>query len=73
MKSPVLEALCAKDVFQIQHPISGTNFSNDILIPHITDTTLKHLKLLTINLKEESFHNSIVWSELYLQVNIPHA
>ena len=32
---------------------------------------LKPLKLLTINLKDESFHNSIEWSGLYLQVNIP--
>ena len=31
---------------------------------------LKPLKLLTINLKDESFHNSIEWSGLYLQVNI---
>ena len=27
---------------------------------------MKALKLLTINLKEESFHNFIEWSELYL-------
>ena len=33
--------------------------------------TLKPLKLLTINLEDESFHNSIEWSGLYLQVNIP--
>ena len=32
---------------------------------------LKPLDLLIINLKNESFHNSIEWSELYLQVNIP--
>ena len=32
---------------------------------------LKALKLLTRNLKDESFHNFIEWSELYLQVNIP--
>ena len=32
---------------------------------------LKPLNLLIINLKDESFHNSIEWSELYLQVNIP--
>ena len=30
MKSPVLEALCATGAFQIQLPISGVNFSNDI-------------------------------------------
>ena len=36
MKSPALEALCAKGAFQIQPPISGANFSNDISIPHIT-------------------------------------
>ena len=33
--------------------------------------SLKPLNLLTINLKDESFHNSIEWSGLYLQVNIP--
>ena len=32
---------------------------------------LKPLNLLTVNLKDESFHNSIEWSGLYLQVNIP--
>ena len=31
-----LDALCAKGVFQIQLPISGGNFSNNISIPHIT-------------------------------------
>ena len=25
-ETPALEALCAKGVFQIQHPISGVNF-----------------------------------------------
>ena len=33
--------------------------------------TLKPLNILTINLEDESFHNSIEWSGLYLQVNIP--
>ena len=32
---------------------------------------LKPFNLLTINLKHESFHNSIRWSRLYLQGNIP--
>ena len=32
---------------------------------------LKSLNLLTINLKDKSFHNSIEWSGLHLQVNIP--
>ena len=31
---------------------------------------LKPLNVLTINLKDKSFHNSIEWSRLYLQVNI---
>ena len=31
---------------------------------------LKPLKLLTVNFKDESFHNSIEWSGIYLQVNI---
>ena len=33
--------------------------------------TLRPLNLLTVNLKDESFHNSMEWSGLYLQVNIP--
>ena len=36
MESPAPEALCAKGAFQIQPPISGVNFSNNISIPHIT-------------------------------------
>ena len=36
MKSPALEALYAKGVFQIQLPISGVHFSNNIPIPQIT-------------------------------------
>ena len=32
---------------------------------------LKPLYPLTINLEDESFHNSIEWSGFYLQVNIP--
>ena len=33
--------------------------------------TLKALNLLTINVKDESFHNSTEWPGIYLQVNIP--
>ena len=32
MKSPTPEAKCAKGVFQIQSPICGVNFSNNISI-----------------------------------------
>ena len=32
---------------------------------------LKPLNLLTINLEDESFHNSVEWSGLYLKVKIP--
>ena len=32
---------------------------------------LKALNLLIINLKDESFRNSLEWSGLYLQLNIP--
>ena len=32
---------------------------------------LKPIDLLTINLRDESFHSSKEWSGLYLQVNIP--
>ena len=41
-------------VFQIQPPISGVNFSNNISVPHIT--WHKHSDLLTINLKDETFN-----------------
>ena len=36
MKSSTPEEFCAKGVFQIQLPISGINFSNNISIPHVT-------------------------------------
>ena len=36
MKSPAPGALCAKGVFQMQLPISGVDFSNNILVPNIT-------------------------------------
>ena len=36
MKSQAPEKMCAKGVFQIQPPISGVNFSNNISIAHIT-------------------------------------
>ena len=32
---------------------------------------LKPRNLLTMNLRDEPFHNSIEWSGFYLQVNIP--
>ena len=32
---------------------------------------LKPLNFLTINIEDESLHNSIEWSRIYLQVNIP--
>ena len=35
MKSPTLEAKCAEGVFQIQSPICGVNFSNDILTTQV--------------------------------------
>ena len=35
MKSPTLEGSCVDCVFQIQSPICGVNFSNNILIPQI--------------------------------------
>ena len=45
------------DIFQIQPPISGVNFSNNISVPYITWHNLWNL--LTINLKNESFLNSM--------------
>ena len=35
MKSPTPEAKCAKGVFQIQSPICGVNFSNNISITQV--------------------------------------
>ena len=34
MKSPTPEAKCAKGVFQIQSPICGVYFSNNVSITH---------------------------------------
>ena len=48
---------------QILNEISNT--------PYNVTQPLKPLNLLTINLEDESFHNSIEWSGPYLQVNIP--
>ena len=36
MKSPIPEAKCAKGVFQIQSPICGVNFSNNISITQVS-------------------------------------
>ena len=36
MKSPTPEAKCAKGVFQIQSPICGVNFSNNISITQVS-------------------------------------
>ena len=36
MKSSALEELYARGAFQIQPLISDVNFSNNVLIPHIT-------------------------------------
>ena len=41
MKSPTQEELCAKGVYQIQLPVSGINFSNNIPIPKLHDTTFQ--------------------------------
>ena len=61
MKSPLLEAECAKGVFQIQPPISGVNFSNNMSVPQTRvnmnetehDTTFE--TALTINHKDKSY------------------
>ena len=55
--SSALQALCVKGIFQIQPPISGANFLNNISLPHITWRNLGNF--LTINLKDKSFLNSI--------------
>ena len=43
MKSPAPETLCAKGVFQIQPHISGVDFLNNVLVPHITRHNLQNL------------------------------
>ena len=64
--------MCTKGVFQIQPPISGVNFSNNMSVPPYNMTeTLKLLNLSTINLKDESFLNSLELSGVNLQVDIP--
>ena len=35
MKYPTQEAQCAEGIFQIQTPICGVNFSNNISIPQV--------------------------------------
>ena len=42
MKSPTPEAKCAKDVFQIQSPICGVNFSNKISITQMKNNERKN-------------------------------
>ena len=60
MNFPAPEALCAKGGFQIQSCISGVNFSNNVSVPpYNMAQPLKPLNLLTIDLKDGSFHNSI--------------
>ena len=41
MKFLAQETLCTKGVFQIQLPVSGINFSNNIPIPKLHDTTFE--------------------------------
>ena len=41
MKSPAQEALFTKGVFQIQLPVSGINFSNNMPIPKLHETTFE--------------------------------
>ena len=42
MKSPTPEAKCAKGVFQIQSPISGVNYSNNISITQVRANEMKN-------------------------------
>lgn len=69
MNSPAPEALCAKGICQIQSPFSVVNFANNVSILHITWHNF--WDLLSTNLNDKSFHDSIEWSGIYLQVNIP--
>ena len=45
MKSPTSEDKCAKGVFQIQSPICGVNFSNNI---SITQVSVNERRLYTL-------------------------
>ena len=67
MKYTLPEALWAKGAFQIQPTICGVNFSNNILIPYIAWHNLWNL--LTINLKDKSFHYFIEWTTFKLGFN----
>ena len=69
MNSPAPEALCAKGICQIQSPFSVVNFANNVSILHITWHNFWNL--LSTNLNDKSFHDSIEWSGIYLQVNVP--
>ena len=61
MKSPALEALCAKGVFQIFYPFLMLTFQiiQYTNTPNYMTQSLKPLNLWTINLKDESFHDSL--------------
>ena len=58
MKSPPLEALYTKGVFQIQPSISGDNFSSNKSIPSVStwgkQNIAQHLKPFKYNLKDKS-------------------
>ena len=82
MKSPAPEGFCAKNVFQFQPQFLVLTFEIIYQYPiehattfepynNITRQPYNLSNLLTINLNNESFHNSIEWAVLYRQVNIP--
>ena len=66
MKSWTSETYCAECAFQIQHSIYAFNFPNNISRWGWTWHNLWNI--VTVNLKEWFFHNSINWSRFYLQV-----
>ena len=68
MKSPTPEAQCAEGTFQIQCPICAVIFTNKISRSIDHDTTFENL---TINFRNNYFHNFIDWSGHYLPVYIP--
>ena len=68
MKSPTLEVY-EQEFFQIQAPICAVSFPSNISVSGRSWHNLWNL--LTIKLKNKSFHNSIDLSGLYLKMYIP--
>ena len=69
-ETPSPRDIVCKGCFSNSTRISGVNFTNNISIPHITWQNL--CPILTINLKNEFFHNSIECSMGFIFKWISH-